>query len=196
MNTHRIHALSLPLVLTAALAAPAAAEERQAPAEAPELDPDVSHIGGQLVPVGKHNEYRYSFPRANVATNPIGLLADLYSVSGSLAVSEMVALRGDVAVTNFSDNDQLGYQITANAAIYFRQMYQGFYLEPGLTLRRGERDTSSKTFGPHVLAGWHWRWDSGLNTSLAFGLGREIGSDSEFDDDIFAAGYWYVGYAF
>jgi hypothetical protein len=193
--THRAP-LPLMLILTATLATPALASDRdEATERGSSLDPDISHIEGQLVPVGRHNEYRYSFPRWNVASNPLLWLTDIYGISLSHAVSDHIALRGDVTVTNFSEADRVGYQLSANAPIYFRRAYQGLYLEPGVTIRRGDSSRSRTTFGPHVLAGWHWIWDSGLNASVAFGLGRDLNAE-RFDSDIFPAGYLNFGFAF
>jgi hypothetical protein len=195
MNTARFPATVLPLILITVLAAPALADaETPAPSEGAEIDPDISQIHGQLVPVGKHNEYRYSYPRTNVSTNPIGLLMGFYSLSLSHARTDHVVLRGDGWYYEGDDYSGSAYQVSFNAPIYFRRAYQGFFIEPGVTLRENGSDAY---FGPHVLAGWHWRWDSGLNTAFAFGVGRKLGeSNDAFGERSFGAGYWYVGYAF
>ena len=41
------------------------------PAPQTEQWSDVSHINGQLVPVGEHGNYLYKFKKTNISTNPI-----------------------------------------------------------------------------------------------------------------------------
>ncbi len=78
--------------------APAPAAPAVQPAPQNERWEDVSHINGQLVPVGSRNEYTYRFRRTNIAINPIGWLFELYGISASVALSDHIALRGDLAI--------------------------------------------------------------------------------------------------
>src|SRR6188508_1990029 len=56
---------------------------------------DVSHINGQLVKVGEHNEYYYTFRRTNLSANPLGWVFGIYGASVSYGFSKNVAIRGD-----------------------------------------------------------------------------------------------------
>jgi hypothetical protein len=186
----------------------ALAQTYPAAAPAPQpvaADPDISQINGQLVPVGQHNEYRYSYKRWNISSNPIGWIAGLYGVSLSYGISQNLAIRGDV--NYFSPIEQegvTGFEIGVGLPIYFRRTYQGAFLEPGFISRHFEDsrydEAGSTTFGPQVLFGWHWMWDSGLNIAVAVGMGRNWATedtDSEYDNEkLFANGYFRVGYAF
>jgi hypothetical protein len=164
---------------------------------------DVSQINGQLVPVGEHNEYLYNFKRWNVSTNPLGWVLGSYGVSVSYGVHENFALRGDVNYFSPVGTDVKGFELGAGVPIYFRRTYQGAFLEPGIIVRQFSESGgySSTTFGPQVLVGWHWTWDSGLNIAAAVGVGRDWSSRSDGDsyydkEQIFANGYLRFGYNF
>jgi len=175
-------------------------------------DPDVSNIHGQLVPVGDQNQYRYSFRRWNLSTNPLGMVVGFYGVSLSRAVHNNVALKGDVTFLAPVDSDDTGIELSLTAPIYLRRAYQGPFIEPGVLVRRiwSESDgmygqastTSSQEVGPQVLAGWHWSWDSGLNLALALGVGRNLAHEDEApgehhdDSPLMVNGYMRVGYSF
>ena len=48
-----------------------------------------------------------------------------------------------------------GFEFGVGAPIYFRRLYNGFYLEPGFVARRLRAgDSSATTVGPQVLVGW------------------------------------------
>ncbi len=169
---------------------------------------DVSHINGQLVPVGESNSYVKEFRRTNVSTNPIGLITGFYGLSASYAINNHVAIRGDVNYYRPIETDMTGFELGIGAPIYLRRTYQGAFIEPGLIVRRTQSEGAyesgaSTTVGPQVLFGWHWTWDSGLNVAAAFGAGRDMVDDSEPSDeyssdesDLFVNGYFRVGYSF
>ena len=159
-------------------------------AQAEEVAPsDVSTINGQLVPVGVHNEYKHSYPRLNISTNPISAAFGIYGLAVSYAVGANVAIKVDGAYINFHHIDEEGYQIDLTAPIYFRKVYTGFFLEPGVMVRNFEGDDD---IGPQVLAGYSFLADSGLNVSIAAGAGRSFTNEKE----VFANGYLRFGYAF
>lgn len=200
----------IPMIAFLAVSAAAATAHAQSPsvqasaaavAEQTRTD-DLSTINGQLVEVGEHNSYRYSYKTWNVSTNPVGLMLGFYGASLSYAVTDHVALRGDL---NYYDpaggGEGTGFEVGAGAPIYFRKMYSGMFLEPGVISRSmTSGDMTTTTVGPQVLLGYHWYWDSGFNTALAFGFGRNFSTDGtdEFavNDEVFVNGYLRVGYAF
>jgi hypothetical protein len=162
---------------------------------------DVSHIQGTPVPVGDHNQYYYRFRRTNISTNPVGWMLGIYGLSLSYGLSNHLALRGDVNYFSYVGDDSTGFEVGAGLPIYFRRTYSGVFLEPGFILREfDETYGDNTTFGPQVLAGWHWMWDSGLNLAIAFGVGRnwsQRDTESDYDDEEpFVNGYLRFGYAF
>ncbi len=179
-----------------------------APATTPVNDPDLSQINGQLVKVGEHNDYHYSFRRFNLSSNPLGWLVGFYGLTGSYAVSNHIALKGDANIyNNIFDSDVSGSEFGLGASIYLRRTYQGPFIEPGFIVRRtsdrGFSDSnleSHTTAGPQMLAGWHWTWDSGFNMALASGFGRNLNggdrSKTGSDTTLFLNGYMRIGYAF
>ena len=160
---------------------------------------DVSHINGQLVKVGEHNEYYYTFRRTNLSANPLGWIFGIYGASVSYGFSQNVAIRGDVNYFAAPEGDVRGSEFGVGLPIYLRRTYQGPFLEPGFIVRTFQNkydDEVDSEVGPQVLVGWHWMWDSGLNLSMAFGAGRNWSTDEEYESKIFPNGYLRFGYAF
>jgi hypothetical protein len=216
---HRAHALLPALLLASIATAGTAHADGPAPAAAPTANGapqnadwnDLSHINGQLVKVGETNDYKKSFKKTIISTNPLGWIYGAYGVSVSHALNDHIAVRGDVNyLSNFLDDDVTGLEVGVGAPIYFRRTYQGVFLEPGLISRRlsqscggcsssgGDTMETATTFGPQMLIGWHWTWDSGLNVAVAGGVGRNwSSSDSALGEEkLFGNGYLRFGYAF
>lgn len=171
------------------------AEDPAAPRPVHEQE-NISQINGQLVEVGNHNKYDYSYKRFNLAANPLGAMFGFYGAQASMAVSSMVAVRGDITLYDPPGSSaEPGLEVTGSAAVYFKHMYQGLFLEPGLMLRTmpHEHGEDASTTGLQTLVGYHWLWDSGLNASVALGGGRNLASE---DDEVFFNGYMRFGYAF
>jgi hypothetical protein len=152
-----------------------------------------------------------------VSTNPIGFILGSYGVSVSYGINQNVAIRGDLNYFSPPGENDLGItgvEIGVGAPIYFKRTYQGLFLEPGIISRTftqsdctdydanfacsSRSDSTNTTFGPQVLVGWHWTWDSGLNFALAAGAGRNWATkDTTYGgDEVFANGYMRFGYAF
>lgn len=188
-------------------------------AESYKDDDKVSSMKGQLVEVGDRNKYHYDFPRTNISVNPFGIVTGTYSVSGSYALTNNVAVRGNFSYAEEDDIKNSGYEVGAGAQIFFKKMYSGFYLEPGLvrmhqdikSLDSDSKDWRYDAFGPQILVGYSWFWDSGFNVQLAAGAGRNWMKSRDQDktdsttaavnDDnsagkVFGNSYLTVGYAF
>ncbi len=166
---------------------------------------NVSHINGQLVPVGQRVDYIMKDKEWNISTNPIGYLFGLFGVSVAKSMNHNVALRGDVNIFNI-DGDS-GYEVGISAPIYLKRVFSGPFLEPGLIARDFDTNNGEGALvGPEVLFGWHWTFDSGLNVSAAVGAAKNVQSRHESCDaygycytsgpDLEPAGYFRVGYAF
>ncbi|MBS1118498.1 MAG: hypothetical protein H6Q90_726 [Deltaproteobacteria bacterium] len=205
----RLASLLVVLVAAPALAQPSNAPPTDEPPvivinPAPQNEPwsNVSHINGQLVPVGEHGSYTYKWKTTNVASNPLGWMFGFYGISVSHAVSSNVAIRGDLNL--FEIDNTSGYEVGASAVIYFKRVFQGPFLEPGIIARDFHDKscidcTSSESMvGPEVLFGWHWTFDSGMNVAIAIGAAKRMSQDSmdEYSDDVQPAGYFRIGYAF
>ncbi len=175
----------------------------------------VSNINGQLVPVGEKNSYFYDFKRTIISTDPVGWIMGMYGVSASYAIDDHIAIRGELDY--MSPPDSNGTTMTEGdigVPIYFRRTYQGAFLEPGVVVRQttdpnyynydsttGTEYTTTRTdtqFGPQVLIGWHWTWESGLNIAVAAGVGRNLNHQSgDYSSDPYIPnGYLRFGYAF
>lgn len=205
-NTSKLSLLTTLLVSLSATAAFADSPVAPIPQHQPE---NISQINGQLVKVGQHNKYDYSYKKYNIGTNPFGLMAGIVSGQASVALNSMVAIKGDMSLFTGLEFGK-GAEVSASAAIYFRQMYSGVFREPGLMYRSLESSSDSGgnthgsssprdiTTGIQTLIGYHWMWDSGLNIALAYGIGRNLVADEdEYDSqEIFVNGYARFGYAF
>src|SRR5262245_6365797 len=176
---------------------------------------NVSHINGQLVPVGDRTQYLYAFRKTNISTNPIGWIFGYYGLSVTEAVHPNIAIRADA--NYMSINDTRSYELGVSAPIYFKRAYSGPFVEPGLIVRGAKTmdnlycagSTTSCTptagswstmYGPEMLFGWHWSFDSGLNVAAAFGAARDLSPrTTEYSSDwskISPAGYFRIGYEF
>jgi hypothetical protein len=214
-----------PVLVLAALVAPAAAqpgvEEAPPPAAPAPMTHDwseVSHINGTPVPVGERGDYLVATPKKfNIATNPIGWLAGFYGISFAAAVSENITLRGNLEVFNYEFFGKTeGYEVALSAPIYLRRAFSGPFLEPGIIYQQtmdtpwdlfGDGDppmaVAHTYVGPEVLFGWHWTFDSGFNIAAAIGVTRNLTAETTdpdgYDDgrhDPMPTGYVRVGYAF
>jgi len=193
----------VPVVVTGA--SPIAPQPAQ-PAPQNEDWNNVSHINGHPVPVGERGDFIYKWKKTNVATNPIGWMIGIYGISVSHAVTDNIAIRGDANILDIEDT--AGYEVGASVPIYFKRVFQGPFIEPGIIVRElhdkdefCDFDCSDKpSLGPSVVFGWHWTFDSGLNVAAAFGLMRNINKQDTMDfdsgSDIEPSGYFRVGYAF
>lgn len=172
---------------------------------------EVSHINGQVVPVGQRGDYLWKNKKTNIASNPIGWMVGFYGLSISHAISGNVAIRGDVNLIDIRDSDTRGYEVGASVPIYFRRVYSGPFLEPGIIVRNFEdsndfcdfdcgSSSNPASIGPSVVFGWHWNFDSGLNVAAAFGIMRNINAKQmdewDSDSDVEPSGYFRIGYAF
>jgi hypothetical protein len=157
-------------------------------------------INGQIVKVGEKNQYLYNYPKLNLSVNPFAPMLGYFSGSVSYALSGNLALRGDISF-GLGDDDidslHFGNSAAISAPIYFKKVYSGFFLEPGL---RAGKFLGEDTAGFQVSVGWHWMFDSGLNVSVAYGLGRNLVDEDCYDycynTDIYPVGHFRVGYAF
>jgi len=164
---------------------------------------NVSHINGVPVKVGERQDYLFKTKKFNLATNPFGYFFGYYDISGSMALGRNLAASVAITAWDFSDYEQ-GYQLSATLPLYFRKTFSGPYLEGGLLIRTTKDDyyaydcydcgssMSTSWAGPEMLFGWHWTFDSGLNTQIAFGLAKRMNGS---DHDTEANGYFRVGYA-
>jgi hypothetical protein len=194
-----------PVVVTGASpAAPGSQEMPPIPQPAPQNETwtNVSHINGQVVPVGERGNYLYKWKSTNIASNPIGWLTGFYGLSVSQAVTSNAAIRGDVTLFSdtFDDNSS-GYELGLTVPLYFRRVYSGPFVEGGLMVRDFDSDDSEgASFGPQVMFGWHWTFDSGLNVAFAGGVMRNMNrEDDEYGyegESIEPAWYFRIGYAY
>ena len=143
------------LLITLALLAPSLAFSEQME--------KVSKVDGQLVKVGEKNDYEYAYKKWNVGLNAFVLPANVFSVSGSYAFTEHLAAR--VGVAYDADTKVENTSVSFGVPIYFKKVYNGFFVEPGV---------DSKV-GLYTAGGYHWMWDSGFNAYIGLGLARRGG---------------------
>ncbi|MBA3538618.1 MAG: hypothetical protein H0T79_03245 [Deltaproteobacteria bacterium] len=186
-------------------------------AGAPQTDAwsGVSHINGQVVPVGERGNYLFKQKKMNISSNPIGWMMGFYGVSVSYALSDNIAIRGDLNYFAIEDSNETGYEYGVSLPIYFKRTYQGPFIEPGIIARGWSRDDSyygdcydcssyetedDTMVGPEMMFGYHLTFDSGLNVAAALGVARNMNSRTDeygyTEEAVAPAGYFRVGYAF
>ena len=188
-----------PTIAPAPILAPAAVAQ----AGQIENPTNVSQINGQIVPVGDHNQYLYSFKHTNLSVNPIGLLFGYYDASASFAVSNNIALTASATIIHLPGDTATASEFSASAQIYLRRAYSGPYIEPGVVVATGsdscddcDNTTTTTLAGPEMLLGWSWMYDSGFNIQTAFGVARNFNNNGDDSTDVIPVGYFRVGYAF
>lgn len=173
-----------------------------APAPQNEHWSNVSHINGRPVPVGERGNYLYNkWKKTNIASNPIGWMVGFYGLSLSQAVSSNFAIRGDANLFNELDGSDSGYEFGLTVPMYFKRVYQGPFIEPGLLVRDFDAEDDRGAFvGPQVNIGWHWTFDSGMNVAIAIGAARRMNTERDeygyAGDTVEPTGYFRVGYAY
>jgi hypothetical protein len=177
----------------AALCPSVAAAQPSSPEQADSQTPygkELSHINGTPVKVGEHNEYYYDNKRFNLSVNPLGIMTKWISVAGSVAVTDHLAVRGDLSF--YAGEGDLS-NVTLGGTLYFKKMYSGFFVEPGVGVLNVDSSTHSLA---QVITGWHWTYDSGFNIMAGFGIGRSLGSETDDEFDYIPTGVFKTGYAF
>ncbi len=162
---------------------------------------NVSHINGSLVPVGERGNYLYKWKQTNISSNPIGWILGFYGLSLSHAVSNHIAVRGDGNLFRELEGDDSGYEFGLTLPMYFKRVYQGPFVEPGVLIRDFDSSDDRGAFvGPQVNVGWHWTFDSGMNVAFAVGAARRMNTErDEFGysgDSVEPTGYFRIGYAY
>lgn len=170
-----------------------------------EDNPNVSTLNNQLVKVGDRNEYLYEIKPFNVMIDPIGVIVGSYEVSGSYAFHPNVAAKIGLNYMYEPYGVHLkGFGTTVAFPVYFRKVYSGLFLEPGISFSSVSETNGNKSataIGPQMLVGWHWYWDSGLNFALAGGVQRNFtgkdydGAISNYSKFRFT-GFFTAGWAF
>ncbi|HEU4613579.1 MAG TPA: hypothetical protein VFS15_15915 [Kofleriaceae bacterium] len=168
---------------------------------------NVSHINGVPVKVGERQDYLYQPKKFNLAANPFGFFFGYYDIAASMSLGQNLGATLAITGWQFDGSSDSGYQISATLPLYFRKTFSGPFLEGGLLIRTSSHDdyyaydcidycsdtmSSDSWAGPQLLFGWHWTFDSGLNTSFAFGVAKHMNGDGDTDGNA----YWRVGYAF
>jgi hypothetical protein len=191
--------------LFALVALTASAGTALADEPAADADESISTIHGQLVPVGDRNKYEYDQHSWNFSLNPVGLTMGWYSASLSYKIHPNLVLRGDAELIAPVDTETLGFEVGVGAPIFLRRAYDGPFVEPGFALRKVDwtdedgHERHTEQYGPQVLLGYSWTWDSRLTASIALGGGRNLSDQGDGVDKAssnFLNGYFRVGYSF
>ena len=170
---------------------------------------NISHINGMPVKVGEKQDYLYKPKKFNLSANPFGLFFGYYDVAGAMALGQNLAASVSISHWSLADGHESGTQISATLPLYFRKTFSGPFLEGGIIIRTSDDNnygasdcidcmysttsSSDSWAGPQMMFGWHWTFDSGLNTSFAFGLAKRMAGD---DNETTGNAYFRVGYAF
>ncbi|MFN0248042.1 MAG: hypothetical protein ACKV2T_14220 [Kofleriaceae bacterium] len=207
-----VQPVSQPVVVVQPIAQPAGVPLAVAPQN--EDWNNVNHINGVPVKVGERGDYLHRFRKTNISSNPIGWMFGVYGLSVSHAIHNNVVVRLDGNIFSGFIDEMSGYEVGASLPIYFKRAYSGPFIEPGLISRGVKYDrnyyydsydtmesTMETSFGPQMLFGWHWTFDSGLNVAAAAGAMRNlnVAPADEYgyqEDSMEFVGYFRVGYAF
>ena len=147
---------------------------------------------GQLVPVGERNKYSFRYNPWSVWTNPFGFFFGGFGLGVSYAFNPNIKVNVAPEYIYFfhSDPPVIGGGLTLSTSIFFKKVYDGFYLEPGARILYlsqeeffGRKKLDGFIGGPQLIAGWGWIWDSGFNINIGGGLGYYFGKFGDEVDD-------------
>jgi hypothetical protein len=130
-------------------------------------------------------------PKLMIGTDPLGPLNDVYALTAAYALSDHVALRGEVQMQrdDFDTNELWHYRISV--PMFLDRTFHGPFIEPGLVQMQGTingyvLDASGnpvpqavqlKTFGPSMMVGYEWTFHDRYTIAAAFG-GSKIWSST------------------
>jgi len=128
-------------------------------------------------------------PRLAVATDPIGLFADYYTLSGTYVTSRHAGVRADVSITG---NDHAPtaerWRASLNVPLYLDRPMRGPFVEPGLAVV--ERGTAyglgglmegapppvvtytEQSVEPQIFVGWQFLYRSRMSIAGAISVAR------------------------
>ena len=130
-------------------------------------------------------------PKLMIGTDPLGPLNDIYALTASYAVSDHVAVRGEVQLQrdDFDTNNLWHYR--ASVPLFLDRTFHGPFVEPGLVQTEGTINGYTldatgnpvpmalqvKTFGPSMMVGYQWTFHDRYSIAAAFG-GSKIWSST------------------
>lgn len=165
-------------------------------ASAEEDEKNVSKVAGQIVPDGDRHQYYLDHKTWNVSTNPFGLLYGSYSATGAYAFHKNFAVQLDLNYYDALSSSDAVTEMSLSVPIYFRKVYNGFFVDPGIVYKSTRDDGKTKNIsGPQVMLGYTWMWDSGLNVTAAAGIHRNLQAKHD-DQKIYGNASLRLGYAF
>jgi hypothetical protein len=155
-------------------------------------------------------------PTTAIATDPVGLVHESYSLSIMRAVSHRFAVRADATITPDTATIAGPHQLGVSAPIYLDRPFHGPFVDPGILVRRqpnyygiggfgngavgclGCMTSTTITFGPQISVGWQFTCGSGLTLAAAVGAARTWASTSPGvarQYPVIPTSYLHVGYA-
>lgn len=151
-------------------------------------------------------------PRVVIATDPLALLQQQYTLSATYALGHHVALHGEFAVGGQAPEAPDGGRYlrgSVGVQLFLDHTYHGPFLEPGLLVMRtpfyaavdqaGDLGVIEDKFNimPQMLVGWQWLYHDRYSFAVAVGGARAptppyaLGGPTYFSES-----YLRVGYAF
>lgn len=161
-------------------------------------------------------------PRVAISTDPIGLVAGRYALSGTYVAARRIGVRADITI----DEDMPmapgsgSWRASINVPLYLDQALSGPFVEPGLALANrftgydavaigglapggsvglvgyGYYAQHSQSFEPQIFVGWSWLYRSRLHIAGAIGASRHVATDGSGASYPVPESYLRVGLAF
>jgi hypothetical protein len=166
---------------------------------------------GQLIPVGEKNRYKNSYNTWQIWSNPFGYFWGKFNIGVSYAINQNIKINAEPEFIYYfaASPKVVGFGGTLSSTIFFKKMYDGFYLEPGgqilyLSQKQtvGSNDVTGTVGGPQLVGGWGWVWDSGFTVNLGMGVGYFWGKvgrnvkDTDSFEGVVPVGNLQFGYTF
>lgn len=161
-------------------------------------------------------------PKIAISTDPIGLVAGTYALSGTYVPSRRVGVRADITIVEDMPMapGSGSWRASINVPIYLDQALSGPFVEPGIALANrftgggavalgglapdgsvgvvgyGYYAQHTQSLEPQIFVGWSLLYRSRLHIAGAIGASRRVSTDGSGASSPVPESYLRVGLAF
>ncbi len=143
-------------------------------------------------------------PRYELATNPLAVVDEDFSVSLAGVVGPHVVVRGELQLATAGlPLDQASAGVAVSARLFLDRAFSGPFVEPGLVARTSSTSCFESMVagacdylvGPEISAGWQWLFGSHYTAAASIGVEKFLAGEGAAEIPLVYTGALRVGYA-